>query len=167
MEAFDQLDLVAEIAAALLGFIAVFLALSKSDGRFSESDRHFIQALVLSSALAIVLSLAPRSFSLFAADATAWYTASILAITLGSLTMLLQVRQQLRMSRDEAAQIHWAWHILAWALGISVAILFTLALLRSANTVAYYVAGVSLLIPLCLCVFIGVVFRRFFKISTQ
>jgi len=44
--AFDQLDLVAEIAAALLGFIAVFLALSKSDGRFSESDRHFIQALV-------------------------------------------------------------------------------------------------------------------------
>lgn len=93
MEAFDQLDLVAEIAAALLGFIAVFLALSKSDGRFSESDRHFIQALVLSSALAIVLSLAPRSFSLFAADATAWYTASILAITLGSLAILLQVRQ--------------------------------------------------------------------------
>jgi hypothetical protein len=42
LDAFDQLNLVAEIAAALIGFIAVFLALSKTDGRFSESDRHFI-----------------------------------------------------------------------------------------------------------------------------
>jgi hypothetical protein len=42
---------VAEIAAALLGFVATFLALSKADGRFAESDRIFIQAPVLGSSL--------------------------------------------------------------------------------------------------------------------
>jgi len=105
--AFEQLDLVAEISVSLLGFIAIFLALSKTDGRFSASDRHFIQALVMSSALAIVLALAPRSIGLFIADVSVWYVASMLAIVLGSLTMFLQLWQQLRMTRDEAAQIHW------------------------------------------------------------
>ena len=58
MEPFDQLDLVAEIAAALLGFIAIFLALSKKDGRFTESDRHFIQAFVFSASIAIICTRA-------------------------------------------------------------------------------------------------------------
>ncbi len=162
MDGFDQLNLVAEIAAALLGFVAVFLALSKTDGRFSESDRHFIQALVTTAALAIIFSLAPRSISLFTGDANVWYAATILAITMGSLNALLAARQQLRMSRDEAVQIHWVWHFLAWTLSVSGGILLVLALFDSANIAAYYVGAVSLMIPLCLWVFIAVVFRRFF-----
>ncbi|MCP5089481.1 MAG: hypothetical protein GY949_01010 [Gammaproteobacteria bacterium] len=162
MEAFDQLDLVAEIAVALLGFIAVFLALSKTDGRFPGSDRHFIQALVMSSALAIVLAIAPRSLSLFITGASVWYAASILAIVLGVLVLFLEARQQFQLSRDEAVQIHWLWHVLAWLLGASSAMLFILALFDSARITAYYVSGVSLLVPLCLWVFIGLVFRRFF-----
>ena len=39
-EALDQLDLIAQIAVALLGFIAIFLALPGPDGRFAQSDRH-------------------------------------------------------------------------------------------------------------------------------
>ena len=124
MDAFDQLNLVAEIAAALIGFIAVFLALSKSDGRFSESDRHFIQALVITSALAIVYALLPRSLSLFIDDGSYWRAASIVAVILGSAAMFLQARQQHRMSRGEAAQIHWVWHFVAWAISVSGAILF-------------------------------------------
>jgi hypothetical protein len=162
LEAFDQLDLVAEIAVALLGFIAVFLALSKTDGRFSESDRHFIQALVMNAALAIILSLTPRAISLFTGGANVWYAATILAVTTGSLSAYLQARQQLRMSRDEAGQIHWIWHWLAWTIAASGGLLWVLALFDSANTAALYVGGVSLMIPLCLWVFIGVVFRRFF-----
>lgn len=162
MQAFDQLSLVAEVAAALLGFIAVFLALSKADGRFSQSDRHFIQALVVTSATAIILALAPRSISLFVADKTVWYVASILAVSLGSMAMVLQVSLQLRMKPDEAVQIHWLWHLLAWMLSIAIAVLFVLALFDSTRTTAFYVTGVSLMIPLCLLVFIGVVFRRFF-----
>ena len=162
MDAFDQLNLVAEISAALIGFIAVFLALSKSDGRFSESDRHFIQALVITSALAIVYALLPRAISLFNDDGSIWRTASIVAVVFGSVAMFLQARQQLHMSRGEAAQIHWLWHIVAWALSLFVAVLFVLALLDSTRTIAYYVSGVSMMIPLCLWVFVGVVFRRFF-----
>jgi len=160
--AYDQLDLVAEISVALLGFVAIFLALSKTDGRFSASDRHFVQALVVSSALAIVLALAPRSIGLFIADVSVWYVASMLALVLGSLTMFLQLWQQLRMTPDEAVQIHWLWHVIAWILGICVGILFIFGLFDSVRIVAFYVGGVSLMVPLCLWVFIGVVFRRFF-----
>lgn len=162
MEPFDQLDLVAEIAAALLGFIAIFLALSKSDGRFSASDRHFIQAFVLSSSLAVILALAPRAISLFGADAPAWRIAALLALCLGALIMFMQGRVQLRMTREEAAQIHWLWHVGAWALAAGSAVLIVMAMLDSSRVTAYYVSGVTLLVPLCLWVFIGVVFRRFF-----
>lgn len=79
-----------------------------------------------------------------------------------SLNMLLQGWQQFRMSRDEAVQIHWVWHGLAWAIAVSGGTLWVIALFDSADIAAYYVAGVSLMIPLCLWVFIGVVFRRFF-----
>jgi len=162
LDAFDQLDLVAEIAAALLGFIAIFFALSKTNGRFTESDRHFIQALVLSSALAVILAISPRPISLFVGDELLWYAATMLAIFLGSLNIAVQVRQQILMSREEATQIHWVWHVVAWGLGIASAVLFVLALLDSTRATAFYVSGVSLLIPLCLWVYIGVVFRRFF-----
>ena len=162
MDAFDQLNLVAEISAALIGFIAVFLALSKSDGRFSEADRHFIQALVISSALAIIFALVPRAISLFNDDGSAWHTATITAAILGSGAMYLQIRQQIRMSRGEAAKIHWLWHFAAWALSVSVGVLLVLAILDSTNTIAYYVSAVSMMVPLSLLVFVGVVFRRFF-----
>ena len=93
MDALDQLDLVAEISAALIGFIAVFLALSKPDGRFAGSDRHFIQTLVITSALAIVYALVPRSISLFTDDGSIWRTTSIVAVVLGTAAMFLQARQ--------------------------------------------------------------------------
>jgi len=162
LNAFDHLDLVAEIATALLGFIAIFLALSKSDGRFSESDRHFIQALVMSATVAIVLAISPRAISLFVTDASVWLSASILAIILGLLAMFLQARQQFRMSRDEAGQIHWLWHVVAWSLAVIGGGLFILAVVDDARTSAFFVSGVSLMVVLCLWVFIGVVFRRFF-----
>ena len=66
------------------------------------------------------------------------------------------------MSRDEAVQIHWIWHFVAWVLGALIALLLVLALLDSTRVVAYYVAGISLSVPLCLWVFIAVVFSRFF-----
>lgn len=162
MNEFEHLGLVAEIAVALLGFIAIFLAFSKPDGRFAESDRHFIHALVLSATLAIVLSILPRAISLFASGSVVWFPSAIIAIALGSLAMFMQARQQFRMSRDEAARIHWVWHVVAWALGVCAAILFILALVDNSRTSAYFVSGVSLLIPLCLWVFVGIVFRRFF-----
>jgi hypothetical protein len=146
----------------LLGFIAIFLALSKTDGRFTESDRHFIQAFVLSSSLAIILAIAPRAISLFGAEESAWFIATIMALSLGSVVMFLQVRLQLRMTREEAAQIHWLWHFGAWALGIASAVVFVLALADYSRITAYYVSGVSLMLPLSLWVFIGIVFRRFF-----
>lgn len=162
MDEFDQLDLVAQIAATLLGFIAIFLALSKPDGRFPASDRHFIQALVMSTTAAIIFSIAPRSINLFFTSESIWRASSVMAIVLGAPVVFLQAQQQIRMSRDEAAQIDWFWHLGAWFLAIASSAMFLLALFDGVRTAAYYVGGVSILVPLSLWVFIGVVFRRFF-----
>ena len=162
MTPFDQLELVAEIAAALLGFFAIFQALSTREGRFTESDRHFVQALVMSSSIAIIVAMTPRVISLFGTIESIWQIATAVALTLGSVAIVMQARQQLRMTREEAAQIHWLWHVGAWVLAIVAAVFFTLGLFNAEQITAYYVSGASLLIPLCLWVFIGVVFRRFF-----
>ena len=162
MDAFEQLGLIAEIAAALLGFIAVFLALSKTDGRFAQSDRHFIQALVMSASLAVVLALAPRALGLFLTAQVMWQTAAASAIALGTAPFILQARYQMRMKREESAQIHWVWHVVAWSIAIASSACFIAALVDPGRVSAWYVGGVSLLVPLCLWVFIGVVFRRFF-----
>jgi hypothetical protein len=156
------MNLVAEIAAALLGFIAIFLALSRSDGRFAESDRHFIQAMIMSAALAIVLALSPRALSLFFADAQVWRIAAAVGLALGGTAMSLQIRQQLKMTRDEAEKIHWLWHGVAWSLALLAGAFFILALVDAARGSAYFVAGVSVTILLSLTVFTAVVFRRFF-----
>jgi hypothetical protein len=162
MDEFNQLDLIAEIAAAFLGFIALFLALSRSDGRFAESDRHFVQALVLSASLALVLAIAPRPISLFMTDSSIWPVAAGCAIFLGLLTSILQIRLQLRMSSDEAAKIHMLWHIFAWGFGVVASVFFISAVFYQEKAAAFFVAGVSTLVALSLTVFIGLVFRRFF-----
>jgi hypothetical protein len=162
MSEFDQLSLVAEIAAALLGFIAVFIALSGTDGRFAESDRHFIQAMVMTAALAIVLALVPRALALFVPEAEVWRTAAMGGLVFGSVAMVLQARQQFAMSRKEAAKIHWLWHTVAWLLAGLSAVMLIMALVDSASASAYFVAGVTVMVMLSLTVFIAVVFRRFF-----
>lgn len=162
MSEFDQLNLAAEIAAALLGFIAIFVALSNSDGRFSESDRHFVQAMVLCAALAIVLAMLPRVLILFVNEEAIWRVSVITGLVLGTIVMALQAKQQFTMSRHEAAKIHWLWHTTAWMLGVIAAILLAMALLDVTRTSAYFVAAVSMMILLSLTVFIAVVFRRFF-----
>jgi len=162
MNEFDQLSLIAEIAAALLGFIAVFIALSKSDGRFAASDRHFIQAMVMTAALAIVLALVPRALALFVSDSDVWRIAAAGGIVFGSVAMVLQARQQIGMSREEAEKIHWLWHAVAWLLAGMSAVMFILTLTNTARASAYFVAGVTVMVLLSLTVFIAVVFRRFF-----
>ncbi len=106
--------------------------------------------------------MSPRAIILFVADELVWFSSTVVALVLGMTNMAVQVRLQLRMSREEALQIHWAWHVVAWGLGIISAILFVLALLDSTRTTAFYVSAVSMLVPLSLWVFIGLVFRRFF-----
>jgi hypothetical protein len=162
VDAFNQLEVVAEIAAALLGFFAVFLALSKGDdGRFSESDRHFIQSIVLTASLAIVMALMPRALSLHLDGPSRWTVASAISLTLACLGIGIVAWRQLHMSNEEAALVHWGWHVGAWSLALFSLILLVLSLVFPANASAFYVSSVSILIPLGLFCFIGVIFRRF------
>lgn len=161
MEAFDQLELITEVSATLLGFVAVFLALSNNKGRFDESDRHFVQALVLCSTCCIVAGLTPRALSLFLVD-NLWTYGLIIFLISGVLTMSIMAWTQLSMPPEENAKVHALWHVPAWSLGVTATVLVIIGLFQTYQAHAFYVAAASLLVGIAVWSFISIVFRRFF-----
>ncbi|MFN3230940.1 MAG: hypothetical protein ACE363_02135 [Alphaproteobacteria bacterium] len=162
LDRFEQLRFLAEISATLLGFIAVFLILSNQRGRFSESDRHFVQAMISSGSMAVLAAIIPSGLSLFVTGDLLWTIALALAATLAVPAMFLQLKHQLVMSEEEAAKIHWGWHAAAWGMGLAAFALIVLGLIGLGDSDAMYVAAVSLIVVLALWSFVSVVFRNFF-----
>ena len=159
---FHQLGLVAEISTTMMGFIAIFLVLSKSDGRFEDTDRHFIQALVLSSIMAIVLAVLPRALGLFFSGDQLWGNALIIAFVLGIGVMMIIGWTQWRMHQVNNAQIHWVWHIPGWAFGVISGVLMVIGIFGGGEPAAYYLLALYMVVAVALWCFIAVVFRRFF-----
>jgi len=161
-DAFDQLALIAEISATFLGFIAVFLVLSDKEGRFYASDKHFVQALVLTAAYTIILALTPGALSFFMAGDVLWTLSLGIAAVLGVASAVFQARVQLQMTPEEAAKIHSGWHLAAWGISIIASLLIIAGLLGFADPVAMFIGTLSLGVFLALLLFIAVVFRKFF-----
>ncbi len=90
VDAFDQRALIAQISATLLGFVAVFTVLANQDSPFAESDKHFIQAFVVSGSYAIFLSLVPGLLSYWLSGDTLWRVSLGFAAMLGTVATLFQ-----------------------------------------------------------------------------
>jgi len=148
-------------AMGVLGFVAVFLALSNRDGRFVESDRHFVQALVINSALCLVLGLTPRALSQFL-DANLWPVALIVAMVGGALVSAIMGWTQIRMPAEEKAKVHMFWHVPSWSLAFVGTALILFGFFESVHAAACYVAAATVLLCISVWCFIAVVFRRFF-----
>ena len=161
MEVFDQLDVIAEISATLLGFVAVFLALSNNHGRFEESDRHFVQALVLNSAYCIVLGLAPRALSAIFEDSF-WMISLCLAAAGGALISTIMAWTQIRMATEETSKVHFLWHVPPWGFGTIATALIVSGFIYPVHASALYVNAATVLVGVAVWCFIAVVFRRFF-----
>lgn len=162
MAPIEQLEIIAEISAAFLGFIAIFIALSNEEGRFSPSDRQFVQALVLASALAIFLSLTPSTLFLYFPEDVAWHYSLMLAIFGGLLMSLLMGWVQWHMPQEESVKVNRLWHVPPWTIGFLIFILLTHANYTGNNIQGAYIAAVTLFVPISLWCFVAVVFRRFF-----
>lgn len=160
--AHDTLDLMAAVSATLLGFVAVFLALTNREDRFDPSDRHFVQAFVTTSVLAIVLAISPRILSLHFCSEVVWPVAIAIAMGFGSGLAWLEARAQRRMTPEEAAQIHPMWHFGAWGLAAVSGVFFVSGFVLNESAAEFYTTGVGFVVSICLFVFVGLVFRRFF-----
>ena len=160
-DAFEHLGLVAEISATILGFIAVFLAVSRSDGKFSAADRHFVQALVLSSAFAVVFALMPSALSYFIEDGL-WRTSLFIAGGFGFTITIIMAYTQFHMPKEEAASVNVLWHVLPWTLGTLATVAIAWALITRDYEIGNYVIAMTSMIGLSLACFIAIVFRRFF-----
>ncbi len=162
MSEYDHLGLIAEIAATLLGFVSIFLVLSGKNGRFSKSDRHFIQAFVLCSAFAIMFGILPGVLSTISSDAFAWHTSRNLGLVCAVVITYIMLRHQLTMSSEESSDYSWWWHIPSWSLGSLGTAFNLMTFLQPQYLTGYFTLGVSCMIPISLWCFIALVFRRYF-----
>ena len=160
-DAFEHLGLVAEISATILGLIAVFLAISRSDGKFSAADRHFVQALVLSSAFAVVFALLPSALSFYLTEGV-WRASFIIAGFFGFSITIIMAYTQFRMPKEEAASVNVLWHVFPWTLGTLATVAMAWALTTGDYEIGNYVIAMTSMIGLSLSCFIAIVFRRFF-----
>ena len=162
MNPFAQLGLLAELAIALLGFIAVFTIFARQDGKFAASDKHFIQAMVLNCAGIGLLAVLPRVLSNIVETELVWKICVATGFVFGISITIHIARDQLRMPKEEAEKVHIMWHIIAWSIGFG-AFLFLLApYLDLISFLAAYMGAVSLLFANSVWCFVAIVFRKFF-----
>jgi len=162
VDAFSHLAVIAQVSATLLGFVAVFIVLSNKNGRFSQSDRHFIQAMILSASYAFFLALMPGMLSYFFSGSMMWVPSLAAAATVGLCSAVFQAWEQYKMTPEEAAKIHWAWHVIAWGMAVIMLLLMIFGLFGVADPAAMYISTATVSVILALWSFIAVVFRKFF-----
>jgi hypothetical protein len=158
----EQLQLIGEISAGFLGFIAVFIALSNEEGRFSASDRHFIQSLVQVSALAICLCFTPQTLLLYFEEDAAWHYSLAVFIPSWTVIGILTAWEQWHMPQEEAIKVNVLWHVPPWSLGLAMFAFSVYAIYTGENLQKTFVTVLTLTIPQNLWCFIAVVFRRLF-----
>lgn len=162
MNPFVYLGLIAEIAATYLGFIAVFIVFSRDDGRFAESDKHFVQGLVITSTSVIAFALMPRVLVQFVAEQEAWSLSLNVVIGLGSLITVFQAWSQFMMAEEEAKKVHWSWHAPGWILALLGVGLFFAGYMNLLAQPGAFLAGLTCILAVAIWCFIAIVFRKFF-----
>ncbi len=105
-----QLQLLAEIAATYTGFIAVFIVFTKRDGKFSPTDQHFVQAMIISCMVSMVAALVPGTMFHISGNEN-WPTYSAIALCNAAFLGLYIGRHQYKMYRDGTDEVHWFWHV--------------------------------------------------------
>ena len=161
MNAIDQLGLLAEIAATFLGFIAVFLAVSGRDGRFAAGDGHFVQGLVLSCSLVILLGMAPGvAFLSFSAEQV-WPVASAVAAACISMEGLYVGWTQSRIHQRDEEHLHFLWHVPSWSFAGLALGAMVVAIFYPGSAPTFYVTGLYFGLAVALWCFLTIVFRRF------
>jgi ABC-type Na+ efflux pump permease subunit len=74
----------------------------------------------------------------------------------------MQLKIQFSMSEQEAAKIHWGWHVIAWSMGGLGYLLLIIGGTGLSDPATMYASAATLVTMLALWSFIAVVFRKFF-----
>ncbi|MGR8949380.1 MAG: hypothetical protein ACU84Q_15150 [Gammaproteobacteria bacterium] len=162
MDSLEQLGLLAELAIALLGFIAVFSIFARQDGKFAASDKHFIQAMVLNCAGIGVFAVLPRVLWNFMEPERVWEFCVGTAVIFGAGITFHIARDQMNMPKEEAEKVHFMWHVIAWSIGAGAFLFLISPYFGVTSFLAAFIGGVSLLFINAMWCFVAIVFRRFF-----
>ncbi len=120
----EELALIAELGVAFAGFLAIFLIFARRQGRFSPADSLRVRSIIVSSLSAVFLALLPLALQLYGLqDSSLWRTASVVALTVGTILSLHVARRQLALPPEERAAVGFVHSNIAWGLVLVVGVL--------------------------------------------
>ena len=90
-----------------------------------------------------------------------WRAAAWLAVIVFGGGLLYQVWWQVTLPDEEAAKLHFGWHVPGWTFGALALVAFVAALLFPGFAAGLYVVGTSLVLGLGVWCFMAIVFRKF------
>ena len=158
----DALGTIAEIGAALAGFVALVTVLSGRDGRLQAADSLRVRGLIMMSLVTTLLAVLPVALaSAGLRDVTLWRVASIGGLVLIGAAAVQQRRVELSSGSKWVREVgleRW----IAWVLGVSAALLMA----ANASGLAWepfaggFVPGLFLLLAGASALFLGLVTQR-------
>lgn len=163
MSATDELTLIAELAVAFVGFLAIFLIFARREGRFSPPDSLRVRSILISSLFAMFLALLPLMLHLYGMRPSAlWRTVSATGLIVGMLVGVGIARRQLALSPEERSAVGTVHTLVAWGLFTAAAVLFAGNALGvfGAPTAAPYVTALVCALGVATSNFVTIAFQR-------
>jgi hypothetical protein len=112
---FDHLTVFAEVSAAIVGFVAIFLVLVRREDKFPPEDAIRIRALILVGFAGIFMSLLPIALSRgnFSIDEV-WVISSVVFIVILASASAYVAVKHFQLSDDAREQIPLGNLLIAW-----------------------------------------------------
>ena len=159
---FDHLSVFAEVAAAIVGFVAIFLVLVRGNERFPAEDAIRIRVLILAAFIGICASLLPIAVAETNLDEVlVWRISSaVFLLMLGAVSSYTAVRH-FQLSNTARDNIPLTNLIIGWTCAV------TASLLLASNLLQLPILGYSFSYTLSLLLLLCIGATNFYTIAIQ
>jgi len=159
---FDHLSVFAEVAAAIVGFVAIFLVLVRGEEKFPAEDAIRIRGLIMSALIGIFASLLPIAIAETNLDEElVWIiNSATFLLMLGGLSSYTAVRH-FQLSNTARDNIPLTNLIVGWTCAA------TASLLLASNLLQVPILGYSFSYTLSLLLVLSVGATNFYTIAIQ
>jgi len=159
----DELVLFAELGAAFVGFIAIFLIFARREGRFSPADSLRIRSIILASISVVFFSLIPLILTHAGlSGVTLWRTASTVAFIGGLVAGGVVARKHFALSPTDRVEVGMVHSVITWGLFVTAAIFFGINAFwfGSAPSGWPYLASLACILGIAASNFVTIAFQR-------
>lgn len=130
-----------QLGAVFAGFIAIFTAFTRPDGRFSRAESLRIRSMLYASFLTVLGSLWPLVVAAYGvAEADLWQRSAVLFLTTGSIAFVDAARQNLSLRESQRSEVGRVHFFVSWGLASAAVVLVSMTALGYGHAGHYLLA---------------------------